>query len=350
VRRLILKEHWPEIGPGDDVSDWLALGHTAEELLALVERARDYDDGPPPPPPPIGKKPPSPPPPGERPPWFDALRRDERGRVFPDLRNVLIALRAELRTRDAFHFDEMAQDPLVVSPPPLAPGAKPSPPPPHSLADDDVTRLQEWLQHVGMPRIGREIVGQAIEAMAREHRFHPLRDELDRLADGWDGAPRLATWLHVCLGTPNDEYHRLAGTMFLISMVARIYEPGCKADYMLVLEGDQGVLKSTVCRVLAGEAYFSDSLPSIDGDQVRLSMHPKGKWLVEVAELASVLRADPEGVKQYLSKQVEKYTPKYGRREVEEPRQCVHIGTTNEDDWIREVGAGSGQSSPYDPH
>ena len=285
-------------------------------------------------------KPPPPPPPGGWPPWYGDLRRDERGRIHLDLRNSMIALRGEVGTRDAFHFDEMAQDTLVVAQPPLAPDAHPSPPTPHALTDDDVSRLQEWMQHVGMPRIGRETVGQAIDALAREHRFHPLRDYLDDVTDRWDGEPRLATWLHECLGAPDDEYHRLVGTMFLISMVARIYQPGCKADYMLVLEGDQGVLKSTVCRILAGEAYFSDSLPSVDGDQVRLSMHMKGKWLIEIAELAAMLRADPEGTKQFITRQVEKYTPKYARREVTEPRQWLPVGTTNEDDWIRDVTGG----------
>jgi predicted P-loop ATPase len=146
------------------------------------------------------------PPLGGWPPWFGELRRDDRGRVYPDLRNVLIAVRREPRTMDAFHFDEMARDPIIVEPPPIAPGAKDGPPPPRPLADDDVSRLQEWLQHVGLPRIARETVRQAIETIAREHRFHPIRDWLDSLA--WDKKERLPFWLHDCLETPNDEYHR----------------------------------------------------------------------------------------------------------------------------------------------
>jgi predicted P-loop ATPase len=283
-----------------------------------------------------GKKPP---PPGGWPPWFAELRTDERGRVYPDLRNVLIALRREPQTCSAFHFDEMAQDPIVAAPPPLAPDAKPSPPPPRQVTDDDVSRLQEWLQHVGLPRIGRDTVRQAVEALAREHRFHPIRDWLDSLV--WDRVPRLGSWLHDCLETPDDDYHRRVGQMFLIAMVARIYQPGCKADYMIVLEGPQGEEKSKFCRAVAGgDAFFSEHLPRIDRDQVRLSMHLKGKWLIEVAELAAMLKADPEGVKHFISQQIEKYIPKYGRCEVIEPRQCLFIGTTNEDDYIADVTGG----------
>jgi len=95
-----------------------------------------------------------------------------------------------------------------------------------------------------------------------------------------------------------------------------------------------------VCRILAGDEYFSDSLPNIDGDQVRLSMHMKGKWLIEIAELSAMLRADPEGAKKFISQQVEDYIPKYGRSRVIEPRQWVPIGTTNEHDWIRDETGG----------
>jgi hypothetical protein len=154
-----------------------------------------------------GKKPP---PPGGWPPWFAELRTDERGRVYPDLRNVLIALRREPQTCSAC---EMAQDPIVAAPQPLAPDAKPSPPPPRQVTDDDVSRLQEWLQHVGLPRIGRDTVRQAVEALAREHRFHPIRDWLDSLV--WDRVPRLGSWLYDCLETPDDDYHRRVGQMFL---------------------------------------------------------------------------------------------------------------------------------------
>src|SRR5580693_3903372 len=288
------------------------------------------------------RRPPPPPPPGGWPNWYQLLRRDDRGRVIPDLANVLIALREEPELTFAMGYNEMLQHSIVMSEWPRGRRALPAQPAPHETDDDDVSRLQEWLQERGIPRIGREIVGQAVEVYARERRFHPVKEWLDALE--WDRKPRLDSWLFSYFGAEAEddnaiEYVCAIGRMFLIAMVARIFKPGCQCDYMLVLEGDQGILKSTACRALAGQ-WFSDSLPRTDGDQVRLAMHLRGKWLIEVAELAAMLKGDPEGTKHFVSRQVEKYTPKYGRGEVTEPRQCLFIGTTNEDDYIRDGTGG----------
>ena len=88
---------------------------------------------------------------------------------------------------------------------------------------------------------------------ARDHAFHPVRNYLDRLA--WDGKDRLRTWLTNCFGAEDNDYTDEIGKMFLISMVARIYRPGCKVDYMMILEGEQGLLKSSACRILAGGLF-----------------------------------------------------------------------------------------------
>jgi predicted P-loop ATPase len=284
------------------------------------------------------KRTPPPPPPGGWASWWDKLRRDN-GRVIPDLANVLIALREDQALVFAMAFNEMRQRSIAMTEWPLAARALAGEPPPHEIGDDDITRLQEWLQHMGLPRIGREIVAQAVEAFARERRVHPIRDWLNALES--DGGDLRQNWLSVCLGVPDDPYHRAIGKMFLTSMVARIFEPGCKCDYMIVLEGPQGEEKSRFCRALAGgDEYFSEHLPRIDSDAIRLSMHLRGKWLIEVSELSAFLKADPEAMKHFVSQQNEQYTPKYGRSEVREPRQCVFIGTTNEDEYIRDVTGG----------
>jgi predicted P-loop ATPase len=265
--------------------------------------------------------------------WNAALRRNGNGVVYPDLANVLIALRSEPQLRDALAFDEMLQESMLQKPPPVAPNSTPGEEPPKKVTDDDVGRVQEWLQHVGLPKIGQQTVGQAVELRARDRRYHPIRERLQTIE--WDGEPRKATWLKVYMGASGpEEYLTAIGSMFLVAMVARIMDPGCKCDYMLVLEGEQGARKSEACRILAGDAYFSDDLGDIGNKDAK--QHLRGKWIVEESELANFSRATTETLKAFLSRTHEKYRPPYAKAQVDEPRQCVIVGTTNKGDWNKD--------------
>jgi predicted P-loop ATPase len=205
-----------------------------------------------------------------------------------------------------------------------------------AITDDDVTRLTEFLQKAGLKRIARETVRDAVNARARENSYHPVREYLGNLK--WDGQKRLSVWMHTRLGAQLSEYVAAVGKMFFISMVARIFEPGAKADYMVVLEGVQGAMKSAACAVIGGD-HFSDNLPDVAGGK-DVSQHLRGKWLIEVGEMHAMNRAESAQLKAFITRQIERYRPSYGRFEAVEPRQCIFIGTTNQEAYLRDETGG----------
>ena len=248
------------------------------------------------------------------------------------LANALIFIQRHPHLCQAFAFDEMLQEPVIVADyatgKPLAT--------PKLIDEDDAVEIQCLMQHAAFARIKIDTVLAAMRRHALINKFHPLRDYLGVLKS--DGRTLIRSWLTTCLGAEASEYTSEVGALFLISMVARILQPGCKADHMLVLEGPQGRLKSTACEILGGP-WFSDSLPDITQGK-EASQHLRGKWLIEVAEMHAYNRAEATLLKSFMSRRIERYRPVWARLPVTEPRQCLFIGTTNKDTYLRDETGG----------
>lgn len=188
--------------------------------------------------------------------------------------------------------------------------------------------------------IAKTKIQDAADHIAHAHRYDPIREYLEALA--WDGTPRLDTWLLDYAGADSDSiYTREAGRKVLLAAVARTFRPGTKFDCMLILEGPQGVGKSSVLRELCPDpAWFMDSHLSIGRTHKEAAEALRGKWIVEVAELAAFRGAATESLKAFLSQQQDDYRPAYGRETVSFPRRCVFFGTTNETEYLQDATGG----------
>lgn len=198
---------------------------------------------------------------------------------------------------------------------------KASPP----MTDRDLQLLRTHLAKNHGYDASKDDLVDALVAVANDYEFHPVRDYLNGLK--WDGVSRLDEWLIRYVGAPTDEiFVRAAGRKTLVAAVARIFEPGIKFDHVLVLEGEQGIGKSGVCRILAGE-WFGDFKMSVeDKDTIQMM---QGKWIVEMADLHVTRQADLDMVKSFLTRQVDEARFAYGRLPGQYPRQGIFIATYN---------------------
>jgi predicted P-loop ATPase len=265
--------------------------------------------------------------------WFAKCVLGDKG-PLPILANACVACENDEALKDMFAYDEMERMQMILHPVDM-PDQKFDAPIP--LTDEDLYEIQKYIQRAGLKRIGMDSVRGAVALACRDHAYHPVRNYLQGLV--WDGKPRANVWLVTYLGCDNSAYVRKIGEMFLIQMVARIMHPGCKADYMLILEGEQGKLKSTVCETLA-YPYFSDSLPDIGLNPKDAMIHLRGKWLIEIAEMHAFSKAESTALKSFVSRKEERFRPPHGRVEVIEPRQCVFIGTTNKEAYLKDETGG----------
>jgi predicted P-loop ATPase/phage/plasmid primase-like uncharacterized protein len=265
--------------------------------------------------------------------WRGDLLVNRDGEPRPVLANAILALRTAPEWKGVLWHDEFASTTVARSPPPWHPKQ-------HTWKRTDWSDrydllVADWLQHQGI-LVPASIAGQAVEAVAHDRLSHPVREYLDALR--WDGVARIDGWLSTYLGAADSAYARVVGPRWLISAVARIYRPGAKVDCALILEGPQGIKKSSALQIM-GHPWFADRLSDLSSKDA--AMETRSVWIIEIAELDTMTRAEVGTIKAFISRTTDRFRPPYGKRLVELPRQCVFAGSVNpEGGYLKDATGG----------
>jgi putative DNA primase/helicase len=261
--------------------------------------------------------------------WENLLDKTAKGVVRTTLRNAAVALRQHPVLKGKLAFNEFADVAVVRGPLPWNQAEK------RHWSEHDDLAATEWLQEQGI-HVGSRVAHEAAQLVAYENRFHPVVEWLESLE--WDQQARLETWFTTHLGVPASPIANAFGHKFLVSAVARVERPGCKVDHMPILEGIQGMLKSTALQTLVGDEWFADQIADLGTKDSAQDL--RGKWVIELSELSAIRPHQVESVKAYVSRRVDHYRPSYGRRSADFPRQTVFVGTTNAKEFLSDGTGG----------
>jgi putative DNA primase/helicase len=200
------------------------------------------------------------------------------------------------------------------------------------LKDSHVSRIRVKIAYDYKAEFSVNLTQEQIVLVAEDNGYHPVRDYLRALK--WDGRPRTDDLLSVYAGCSESELNSAISSKFLISAVARIIEPGCKVDTVLILVGKQGYGKSTFFRDLASSPWFKDTALDLGNKDALIAL--RGAWIYELAELDSVRTREATKVKAFISAQEDDYRPPYARNNECVKRQLVFVGSTNEETFLND--------------
>jgi predicted P-loop ATPase len=260
--------------------------------------------------------------------WTSRMVAGDNGAPKVCVGNVVMILESHSAWAGVLAYDERRGEPFFAKPPPW--GAQAG-----KIEDVDGTRLATWCAEKQRLPIGEAACLKALVAVAHATPRDAVREYLEGLE--WDGVPRLDAWLVRYAGAEDSAYTRAVSARFAISAVARTFDPGCKVDTMLILEGGQGAFKSTLLRALVGDAFFSDDLPDLTTNLKDAKDYLRGPWLIEVKELDAFNKAEVTRIKGFVDTRTDRYRRAYGFFHGEQPRRCVFAGTTNAEHYFRDA-------------
>jgi predicted P-loop ATPase len=256
--------------------------------------------------------------------WMTKLDMDGRGSYKSSATNLNLILSHDPHIGEVFAYNSFDFKRYLMRAVPWRVITSPEP-----IKSVDYSGLRNYIETV----YAIASTGKIDDCMALEfekNTFHPVRDYLDGLT--WDGTARMDSLLVDYFGAADNEYTREAMRKVLTGAVARVREPGCKFDLVMVLVSDEGTGKSTFIRKL-GNGWSSDSFHTVQG--TRAFEQLQGAWLIEMAELSGMRKADVEAVKHFITIQTDSFRPAYARVQEDFPRQCIFIATTNKTDFLQ---------------
>jgi predicted P-loop ATPase len=244
------------------------------------------------------------------------------------MQNVMVLTETDDEIKSCFIYNIFADDVFVIKSPPWE---NPATFVAHPLREDEILNYRCWVDTRGLV-VGKNDASDILLALARRNTVNPPKDYFDSLK--WDGKPRLDTWLTYYLGASeqNEQYLQLVGSKWMIAAVKRVYEPGCKFDNVLILEGEQYIGKSRALERLAtinGSRYFTDEGVDFRGNNKDSLLKLQGKLIFEMPELASFRKAETDEIKAFITRSVDEYRPPYGRKSAPRPRMFVMAGSVN---------------------
>ena len=262
--------------------------------------------------------------------WVLKLKRNlQTGKIQNTVQNVRVILENDPKLCGKIYFDAMSERAMAGASLPWEPEIRPYTA--RQWRDDDDAGLRCYMELIyGIT--GKEKILDGLAVYLRNHQVHGLKERL--LQTQWDGVPRVDTLLQDYFGAVDSLYTREAMRKTLVGAVARILNPGVKFDTMLILSGRQGLGKSTFFRFL-GMEWYSDSLGTFEGKDAAELL--QGYWIIEAGELTGMTKSEMNAVKQFLSKCDDIYRASYGRRTEKHPRQCIIVGTTNNQEFLTDV-------------
>ena len=258
--------------------------------------------------------------------WKKQLEYNRQGILINNLRNLLLILNNDENLKGIV-FNQLSDDMEIK-------GEVPWSHPSKFWRDADDAQLISYID-LTYGNFSARNYDIAVSKVTDDRSYHPIKEFLASLPD-WDEIPRVDTLLVDFLGAVDNEYVRAVTRKTLVAAIARVMTPGCKFDTMLVLSGPQGKGKSTLIAKLCGD-WFNDSLLLSDTKDKTAAEKLQGYWILEIGELAGLKKTDIETLRGFLSRQNDIYRAAFGRRATPHPRQCVFIGTTNADTYLRDI-------------